>query len=240
MDTGAWGLIAGAALLGVTHTALGPDHTLPFVMLARAQSWSRRRTLWVTFVCGLGHVAAALLLVAVGFAVGGMLVGLPVYRAWLAEFDGVRGSLAGWGFVAIGVAYGLWGIRHAIRRGAGLTPHVHDGEVHIHRRGQHTHRHPDSRNSKATFWMLFTLLVLGPCEPLIILFLPLAATGRWSLLAASGAVFALATVVTMLALVALAYTGLMSVSLGRFERWSHALAGGVIATCGLAVVFLGL
>ena len=126
MDTGAWGLIAGAALLGITHTALGPDHTLPFVMLARAQSWSRRRTLWVTFMCGLGHVASALLLVAVG----GLLVGLPVYRAWLTEFDGVRGSLAGWGFVAIGVAYGLWGIRHAIRKGAGLTPHEHDGHVH--------------------------------------------------------------------------------------------------------------
>jgi len=240
MDVGAWGLIAGAALLGVTHTALGPDHTIPFVMLARARRWTRRRTLWVTLVCGLGHVAAALLLVGVGLVISRLLLGLPSYRAWLTDVEALRGSLAGWGFVAIGTAYGLWGIRHAIRRRAGLTPHEHDGHVHIHRHGQRAHRHAEREASKTTFWMLFALLVLGPCEPLIVLFLPLAATGRWGLLAASGVVFAAATVATMLVLVGLAHTGLMRLPLGRFERWSHALAGGVIASCGLAVVFLGL
>ena len=98
MDTGAWGLIAGAALLGVTHTALGPDHTLPFVMLARAQSWSRRRTLWVTFVCGLGHVASALLLVAVGFAVWALVAAVIIFLIFRLAgfyFGMIRGAASG-------------------------------------------------------------------------------------------------------------------------------------------------
>ena len=57
-------LIAAALGIAVAHTALGPDHTLPFVMLARAGRWSLRRTLAVTLACGAGHVASSLLLAA--------------------------------------------------------------------------------------------------------------------------------------------------------------------------------
>lgn len=41
----------------------------------------------------------------------------------------------------------------------------------------------------ATFWTLFALLVLGPCEPLMILFLPLAIAG--AVIAGTGAVIVL-------------------------------------------------
>ncbi|NIR37211.1 MAG: hypothetical protein GWN73_15615, partial [Actinobacteria bacterium] len=57
-----WSLLAAAVGVAVTHTALGPDHYLPFVMLARARKWSWARTLTVTGICGLGHVASSVLL----------------------------------------------------------------------------------------------------------------------------------------------------------------------------------
>jgi len=88
--------------------------------------------------------------------------------------------------------------------------------------------------------MLFALLVLGPCEPLIVLFLPLAMLGRWGAMVATAVAFALATLGTMVGIVAAGHAGLMRLPLRSLDRWSHALAGGVIACAGLAVVFLGL
>jgi hypothetical protein len=53
-------------------------------------------------------------------------------------------------------------------------------------------------------------------------------------------VFAFTTIGTMLAAVMAASHGLSFVPFGRFERWTHALAGGAIMLCGLAITFLGL
>ncbi len=49
-------LLWTAASLGLLHTLLGPDHYLPFAMMARAGRWSRAKTAFITLACGLGHV----------------------------------------------------------------------------------------------------------------------------------------------------------------------------------------
>ncbi|MCM8821749.1 MAG: hypothetical protein NC831_02905 [Candidatus Omnitrophica bacterium] len=36
-------LVGAAASLGFVHTALGPDHYLPFIVLARAGKWSKKK-----------------------------------------------------------------------------------------------------------------------------------------------------------------------------------------------------
>jgi hypothetical protein len=233
MDAFSLGLLGSVVVVAAVHTAVGPDHYLPFVMLGRARRWSMARTLTVTALCGLGHVASSLLLGGVG-----LLVGLGVSRLELLE--GGRGSLAAWGLVAFGGAYALWGLRRALRSRKGLLPHDHHGHVHIHRHGVATHEHDEEGGSSASFWMLFLIFVLGPCEPLIPLFILPASEGRWGLATAAGLVFGLVTVLTMLAMVGLAYAGARRLPLGPLERWSHVLAGGTIAASGLAILFLGL
>jgi len=230
-------LLAGTAVLAITHTLLGPDHYLPFVMMAHAGKWSRARTAWVTALCGLGHVASSLVLGAIG-----VLAGIAVHR--VQGWETARGDWAAWGLVALGVAYGLWGLRKAIRQGQGLVPHSH-GFVHVHRHGadEHVHAHgPDPRRVRAimNFWALFALFVLGPCEPLIPLFVMPASRGRWELALGLAGVFTVLTVSCMIGTVLALQTGLLRAPLGRMERWSHAMAGGVIAASGLAIVFLGL
>ena len=59
-------LITTAATLAVLHTAVGVDHSLPFVMLGRARGWSLRRTLGMTALCGLGHVGTSVIIGAIG------------------------------------------------------------------------------------------------------------------------------------------------------------------------------
>ena len=50
-DAFSWNLILATAGIAVTHTLFGPDHYLPFIMLAQARRWSRWRTVLVTACC---------------------------------------------------------------------------------------------------------------------------------------------------------------------------------------------
>jgi nickel/cobalt exporter len=233
VDAFSFDLLVAAAAIALTHTVLGPDHTLPFVMLSRARHWSHRRTVAVTFLCGVGHVGSSVVLGVVGLALG---YGV----AHITAVESARGNLAAWALVALGTAYAAWGVRHAIRKRAGIVAHEHHGHLHLHAHGEHAHEHADGERSQTTFWALFTVFVLGPCEPLIPLFVLPASRGRWGTAAATASVFSVVTIATMVTLVGLALAGIRRLPLEAFERWSHALAGAVIACSGLVVIFLGL
>ncbi len=49
-------LLIASASIGFVHTLFGPDHYLPFIMMSRAQGWTKIKTAWVTFLSGVGHV----------------------------------------------------------------------------------------------------------------------------------------------------------------------------------------
>ena len=238
-DGAALAVVGTAAGIGFLHTLLGPDHYLPFVMLARARGWGRAKTLTVTAACGVGHVAASLALSVIGIVAG---VGIGQIKA--AEYG--RGPWAAWALVAFGVAYLAWGVRKAWRRRQGVELHEHHGHLHLHRHGVAAHDHPagadggPANGDRGSFWVLFAIFVLGPCEPLIPLFLLPASEGNWGLALWAAAAFGVATLGTMLATGALALTGARAVRLGPLERWADAMAGGLIAASGLAVLFLGL
>ena len=53
-------------------------------------------------------------------------------------------------------------------------------------------------------------------------------------------IFSLVTVITMLAVVSASVLGLKTMRLNFIEKYSSALAGGIILITGLAVQFLGL
>ena len=98
------------------------------------------------------------------------------------------------------------------------------------------------RRGKAniTPWILFTIFVFGPCEPLIPLVMYPAARHDIGGVALVAAAFGLTTILTMLAIIALSSWGLSFVRLGRLERYAHAIAGAMIFVSGLAVQLLGL
>jgi len=229
-----WSLLAAAFGVGVVHTLLGPDHYLPFIMLARARGWSRLRTVAVTVGCGIGHILSSVVLGGLGIAFG-----LAIGRVETLESG--RGPIAAWALVAFGVAYALWGLRHALRKRKGIEPHVHGDDVHIHSHGLSPHGHDHHRvGAKTTFWALFIIFVLGPCEPLIPLFALPASQGRWDMAVLTAIVFGVATLVSMVGATLAGYEGLKFVRLGPLEKWSHVVAGCVIAAAGLSIIYLGL
>ena len=48
-------LAGSAAALGFVHTILGPDHYLPFIVMAKARQWKMYKTMfkhfWVPYLC---------------------------------------------------------------------------------------------------------------------------------------------------------------------------------------------
>ncbi|MFM7136847.1 MAG: hypothetical protein ACKO1M_07230 [Planctomycetota bacterium] len=205
-------LCATAVSLGVIHTALGPDHYLPFVAMSRAGGWSVRKTLGVTAACGLGHVAGSVAIGAVG-----LLLGLAVMR--LEQLETFRGDLAAWLLIAFGVAYLSWGVM----RGMQGRPHAHP--------------HAAAQPAAAVWapWLAFLVFVFGPCEPLIPLLMVPASQASLTAVAAVATAFALATVLTMLVAVMALRHGLSWVQLPGLGRFGHALAGLAILMCGVLV-----
>ena len=226
-------LIGLAAFTGVVHTVMGPDHYVPFIVMAQSRRWSLTKTLAVTLACGLAHVLSSVLLGAIGVAVGLAVGGLNAVEA-------ARAEVAGWLLLGFGLAYTVWGIRRAILDRPHGHLHLHaDGIVHRHPEGHiktHTHEHTEEQTrSTLTTWTLFTIFIFGPCEPLIPQLMYPAATRSWWGLWVVVAVFALATIGTMTVVVAAGYAGLKRIPLARLERYTHAAAGLAIVVCGLAI-----
>ena len=91
-----------------------------------------------------------------------------------------------------------------------------------------------------TPWVLFVIFVLGPCEALIPLLMFPAALESWGSLLLVTGTFGIMTVATMLGMVFAGTAGLSRISFRGAERYTHALAGGTILLCGVAIQFLGL
>ncbi len=227
-----------AASIAFIHTIIGPDHYLPFIVMARARHWSIVKTTWVTILSGLGHILSSILLGAVGIGIG---VGLNK----LEFLESVRGDLAAWLFILFGFGYMIWGIWRIT--GNRLHKHQHrhfDGTLHVHEHahtGDHPHQpgHDHKHRNNITPWILFTIFFLGPCEPLIpMLMYPAAQASTWGIIQVS-LVFGVVTILTMLALVLLASFGLNFVKLGRLEKYTHIIAGATIMLSGIGILFLG-
>lgn len=207
-------LVVSAASVAFLHS-LAPDHWLPFVALAKGSHWSMRRLAWVTTLAGIGHVASSLLL---GFV--GLWAGLAVHH--LEGAEAWRGSIGVWLLIGFGVAYALWGLKHAQHH----HPHISIDEavkVYLVRR----------------MWMLMAILVFGPCEPLIPLMFVASQQGLATVWVIS-IVFSVVTVGMVVGQSLLGLSGLRLIHAPWMERYAHALAGLIIALTGLFVILAGI
>jgi sulfite exporter TauE/SafE len=243
-------LCIAAVSIAILHTLCGPDHYVPFVAMSRAGRWSLRKTVVVTLLCGLGHVGSSVVLGFIGILLGMMLTRL--------EFiEQVRGNVAGWLMIGFGLAYLAWSGVRSHRNIPHTHRHTHaDGTTHSH---EHTH-HPSSvieedhlhvhaladegtsaghlvNPSQITPWLLFTIFIFGPCEPLIPLLMYPAAQSAWWGVALVSIVFLLATLSAMLMMVVVLFHGASNVQSQWLERHSHSMAGLVILICGLTITF---
>jgi nickel/cobalt exporter len=228
-------LLVSAATLGVVHTLLGPDHYLPFIVLSKARNWSRSRTLWITFISGVGHVGGSVIIGMIGIALG-------ISLSRIEAFEATRGSLVGWMLIAFGILYTAYGIYKYIRRGG----HVHLPAFLRPRSIRHADLHldlkeiEDDQTGRLTPWILFLIFVFGPCEVLIPMLIYPAANHNGIGVFLVALVFGTGTIGTMLLVVMLGYKGLSMVRFEGREHMLHLFAGLIILAAGAGMQFLGL
>jgi len=225
-----------AISIGFIHTVLGPDHYLPFIVLSKAKKWSIRKTMLVTFFCGLGHVLSSVLLGLVGIAVG-------ISISKLVSIESFRGNIAAWLFIAFGLVYMIISIRNLVRKRKHSHPHFHlNGGVHLHEhshQNEHTHIH-EEEGFKKTPWVLFLIFVFGPCEPLIPLLMYPAAKHNIQATIIVTLLFSIVTIATMMSVVLAFVMGMDKINLKPVEKYSHLIAGTLIFCSGLAIIVFGL
>jgi len=236
MDNSIWLLSVTAVSLGFFHTLLGPDHYLPFIVMSEAKKWSTRKTMVITFLCGLGHVLSSVFLGLVG-----IIVGISVNR--LVEVESFRGSIAGWLFIAFGLVYMIISIRNLYRKKTHTHSHFHPGgDKHSHEHDhmkEHVHIH-ETDVVKTTPWILFLIFIFGPCEPLIpVLMYPAAENNIPGAILVS-ILFSVVTIATMMSIVLAFKLGFSKINLKPVEKYSNLIAGAMIFFSGIAIQFLGL
>jgi len=226
-----------AATIGFFHTLLGPDHYLPFVVIARARSWSIKKTVLITGICGLGHIISSLIIGSIGILAGAGI-------AKMEFLESFRGNIASMALIAFGVIYFVWGMRNAYKGKEHSHAHLHgDGSAHHHHHDHHddhSHIHEVEGTETLTTWALFLIFIFGPCEPLIPMLIYPAAKGSLTGVLWISGVFSIVTLMTMTALVTISLSGIHLLPIKRIERYTHAIAGGTICLCGIAIQFLGL
>lgn len=203
-----------AGWVGVLHTLLGPDHYVPFVAMSKAGQWRRSKTVMVTAFCGTAHLLSSALIGLVGILLGVAVNRIEIFEAW-------RGEIATWFLIGFGLIYFIWGIRRSFRN--------HSSHVHPHGEGD-----PPREWSP---WLLFILLVLGPCEPLIPILLYPAAKGDWIAVVGVFGIFSLGTLLTMVGIVLAADLGWSLLPFHRWERFVHPLTGAALCFTGFLCYF---
>ncbi|OFY62988.1 MAG: hypothetical protein A2V64_00055 [Bacteroidetes bacterium RBG_13_43_22] len=229
-------LSATAVSIGFVHTILGPDHYLPFIVLSEAKKWTLRKTMFITFLCGLGHVLSSVVLGLVGIAVG-----ISVNK--LVTIESFRGNIAAWLFIAFGLVYMVISIRNLIKNRKHSHAHFHiGGESHDHEHAhkvEHTHVH-ENDVVKTTPWVLFLIFVFGPCEPLIPILMYPAAQNNIQGAVFVSLLFSAVTIATMMSVVMVFKLGFSRVDLKPVEKYNNLIAGTMIFLSGMAIQFLGL
>jgi nickel/cobalt transporter (NicO) family protein len=216
------------------HAAI-PTHWLPFVLVARARNWGRAKTIAVTSLAGLGHVALTSLL--------GLLIAWFGFR--LEEKVAWFSWLAGGLLLALAAFY-------AVRQWTGR------GILHHHPPGSHHHADEHCGHERDSHWQaemkdsallskqagewaaisgLFVMLTLSPCEA----FLPVYLSGvqfGWRGFFVLSAILAIATLAGMTLFTWLALIGFDRFRLKTFERYEAGLLATLFAILGVLLIAL--
>jgi ABC-type nickel/cobalt efflux system permease component RcnA len=225
-----------AVSIGFFHTLLGPDHYLPFIVLSESKKWTLKKTMFITFLCGVGHVLGSVILGIVGIAVG-------ISISKIEFIESFRGNIAAWLFISFGLIYMIISVRNLIKKKKHNHSHFHlGGDSHHHEhdhKNEHTHVH-DNAVVKTTPWVLFLIFVFGPCEPLIPILMYPAAQNNFSGTIIVSLIFSVVTIGTMMSIVLAFKLGLNKINLKPIEKFTHLIAGATIFFSGIAIQFLGL
>ena len=222
-------LLLSTIAISCLHTAAGPDHYLPFIVLSRSQKWSVPKTIAITVVCGFGHILSSVAVGLVGVILGWQLSNLE----W---FEGHRGNIAAWCLLGFGIIYFLYGLWRASKSKLHKHFDVMNEEVYVY---EHSHGNSDTHKNrvKVTPYVLFAIFIMGPTGPLLPLLFYSGTQRSYFEIVVLIIVFALCKILTMLTMVLLGLYAYSFYNTDKLEKYVHAIGGLVISICGIGLLF---
>ncbi len=228
-------ILGTAMLLGFSHTILGPDHYIPFIVLSKARNWKLSKTMWITFFSGVGHIVGSVVLGIIGVTLG-------ISVAKLESVEAIRGDIAAWMLMIFGTFYTVYGINKVLKKGmhSHLPKFLFPKSIRNYRHFTDEEIKKDIVNeNKLTPWVLFLIFVFGPCEVLIpMLIYPAAKHDMIGVFSVAG-LFGLTTIATMMSAVFIGYKGVSFVVFKEAHKYFHVIAGLIVLFMGVGILFLG-
>ena len=204
-------IVLGAGAIGAVHAVI-PNHWLPLVAIARAENWSRRHALVVTFLVASFHV------------LGTILVGLAVSYLGFTYGEGLEDrahDISRYILILVGLLFVLSGFSHARRCN--------------HHRLRMVGGDPEEHQTWRRLGILFTLsaaMFLSPCLDIIGYFFSVSLLG-WDAVLFLSLVFALVTIPLLVALVALGLSGVDKLNWQVLDHHGRTITGALLVLLGV-------
>lgn len=208
------------------HAAI-PTHWLPFVLAAKAQRWTKIKTLWITAIAGAGHVTFTA-------ALGALVAWFGI--ALTAQLGALFPWLAGAILFTIGGYYlcrEMFGRRHT-------HPHF-EREPHLQQQHHISENHtaprvpPAKTSDRGAITGLVALLTFSPCEAFLPVYVSAARYG-WVGFAVLTIVLSVATVAGMVVFTSLTLAGVEKLKFGFIEQHENAITGALLCVVAILVV----
>ncbi|MDE1766624.1 MAG: hypothetical protein KGI27_10200 [Thaumarchaeota archaeon] len=215
--------IVGAGVVGILHMS-APDHWATLCLLAKNKQWAPKKLFGISLVTAIGHVALSIVM---GLAV--VAVGLVVSHLISHYLD------TGIGIIMIGAGL-FFGLKPFIIK----TGHQREHEQKLDHR-DHDHENEKKGISKVAGGLGYFVVLgaaLSPDPTIIPIYLAAIPAGFYFAVELS-AVFAAASILTLLFFVQLGTVGLAKVFERIPERYTDSLVGFVIAAIGIYVLVTG-
>ena len=201
-------LLLGILLLGLVH-ALIPNHWLPLVAVAKAESWTKEELIRIAFISASAHVSGTVLL--------GIVLG-NVGQTLAHRYDDYIHVIAPVMLIIFGLIYFTINLAH----------HHHPKKDDVN----------GYKKSKRRWVLIFVVMMfLSPCLEVESLFLSAGAYGMTSVFLMAIA-YALVSITGIVTLVVLAYRGTMLMNTHFFEHHEKRITGGILIGVGILSFFI--
>lgn len=211
--------VIGAAAVGILHMS-APDHWVTLCVLARNKQWAPKKLFRISFVAAVGHVGLS---VVMGLAV--VILGLVFSHLISYYLD------TGIGIIMVGAGL-IVGIKPLV-----VKRDYHHDHGHEHNLDTHDNEVKEGVGKLTQGMGYFAVLgaALSPDPSIIPIYLSAISAGLYFALEIS-AVFAIASILTLLLLVKLGTVGLAKTFEKIPEKYNDSLVGFVIVAIGVYVL----
>jgi putative Mn2+ efflux pump MntP len=200
-------LLVSSAILSILHSLI-PNHWLPVLAIGKKESWSLRKTTYITFIAGSAH-ALSTILIGLVISFLGVTLGktVEVFTHWMGP--------------AILVIMGLFFIWQHYRH-----HHFHLHEV----------KHREESSQIKVIFFLALAMFFSPCLEIEALYLVAGGIG-WGAVAMMSVLYLVISVSGMVIWVHFAYRGLQKFDFHAIEHNAGIITGGILVITGLIFFF---